>query len=80
MQLAAFPNDTSAPPVRNCHMGSSQRSTTAVGPSGPDQSRGNLGKSRQWRLGLLEALMALVQELVATLAGPLAAISAFTEC
>lgn len=80
MQLAVFPNDTSASPVRNCHMGSSQRSTVAVGPLGPDQSRGNLGKSRLRRFGLLKAFMALVYELVATLPGPLAASSAITGC
>lgn len=37
-----------------------------VGPLGPDQIRGNLRRSRPWRPGLLEALEALVQELVAT--------------
>lgn len=50
MQPAAS-NDNSAPPARNCHMGRSQRSTVVLGPLGPDQSRGNLGKSRLWCLG-----------------------------
>lgn len=58
MQLAAFPNDTSAAPERNCRMGSSQRSTPVVGPLGPDQRgetwrRADHGGLGSWRYSWL---------------------------
>lgn len=71
---------TSVLPLRSCFMGTSQRSTPVMGPLAPYQRRGDPGKSRAWRLGLLKALVTLVQELVAALRGPLAASSAFTVC
>lgn len=44
MPLSDFPNDTSAPPVRTCHAGSSQGSAPAAGETTPKQ--GNPGEEQ----------------------------------